>query len=159
MTDERQNSQVDRMLLQTRYHHIQLSEMADSKASMLMIVATLCIPASAFLITNPKLAWPSTIVIIGCVLTLLFAAYSSMPKIKLIVGNEALRSTGHRQRIERREPTPAIGSQHQDLVSRVGDREVGVFVPVEVRRDGRDGKRSLREANLAVQRPVPLAAQ
>jgi hypothetical protein len=37
---------IDQMLRQTRAHHVQLSQMADSKANMIMTVGSLLVPLS-----------------------------------------------------------------------------------------------------------------
>ena len=45
---------LDQMMRQTRAHHVQLSLMADSKANMILTVASLLIPLSIQYLNDPK---------------------------------------------------------------------------------------------------------
>lgn len=75
---------LDQMIRQTRNHHVQLSQMADSKANMLMttasVVLTLCVPY----VMNPKLKFAAISLMIFCFLTIFLSVYSAMPKIPFL---------------------------------------------------------------------------
>ena len=73
---------LDQMMRQTRAHHVQLSLMADSKANMILTVASLLIPLSIQYLNDPKFKAAATIMIAFCVLTVVLAAYAAMPKLK-----------------------------------------------------------------------------
>ena len=75
---------LDHMLRQTRWHHAQLSSMADIKANMLLtmssVVITLCVPH-----VLKETFQLSLLVLIGfCLITIGLAAYAVMPKIPLL---------------------------------------------------------------------------
>ncbi|KPJ76130.1 MAG: hypothetical protein AMJ54_12860 [Deltaproteobacteria bacterium SG8_13] len=74
---------LDQMMRQTRAHHVQLSLMADSKANMILTVASLLIPLSIQYLNDPKFKAAAMIMIAFCVLTVVLAAYAAMPKLKL----------------------------------------------------------------------------
>ncbi len=74
---------IDHMLKQTRNHHVQLSSLADSKANMLITAASLVLTLSIRYVMDPDLKWISICLISFCILTILLAAYSAMPKISV----------------------------------------------------------------------------
>ena len=73
---------LDQMMRQTRAHHVQLSLMADSKANMILTVASLLIPLSIQYLSDPKFKTAAMIMIAFCVLTVVLAAYAAMPKLQ-----------------------------------------------------------------------------
>ena len=72
---------LDHLIRQTRIHHIQLSSMADVKASMLLTLAALIITFSIGYLSDPYLRWPVVALSVFCLLTILTAAYAVMPKL------------------------------------------------------------------------------
>lgn len=74
---------LDQMMRQTRAHHVQLSLMADSKANMILTVASLLIPLSIQYLNDPKFKAAAMIMISFCVLTVVLAAYAAMPKLRM----------------------------------------------------------------------------
>ena len=72
---------IDHMIRQTRAHHIQLSQMADIKANMIMTVAALLIPLSIRYLQTPQFYLAALTMIGFCVLTVLLSAYAALPKI------------------------------------------------------------------------------
>ena len=81
---------LDNMIRQTRNHHVQLSQMADSKANMLMttasVVLTLCVPY----VVNPSLKFAAISLIVFCFLTILLSVYSAMPKIPFLFKHKSM---------------------------------------------------------------------
>lgn len=73
-------SHADHMLRQTRTQLMQLSQMADTKAGMLITISSLIITLSVSLLIKPEFATAATILISFCILTILLAAYATMPK-------------------------------------------------------------------------------
>ena len=74
-------SHIDHLLRQTRWHHVQLSSMADVKANMLLTMASVIITLSIRYVTDPNLRWPAIILMIFCLITIVLAAYAVMPKV------------------------------------------------------------------------------
>ena len=74
---------LDQMMRQTRAHHVQLSLMADSKANMILTVASLLIPLSIQYLNDPKFKAAAMIMIAFCLLTVVLAAYAAMPKLRM----------------------------------------------------------------------------
>lgn len=72
---------LDQMLRQTRWHHVQLSSMADVKANMLLTMASVIITLSIRYVTDPSLRWPAIVLMIFCLITIVLAAYAVMPKV------------------------------------------------------------------------------
>ncbi len=72
---------LDHMLRQTRVHHVQLSSMADLKANILLTMASVVISVSFRYVTDPSLKYPAMVLIVFCLITILLAAYTVMPKI------------------------------------------------------------------------------
>lgn len=75
---------LDHMLKQTRTHHVQLSIMADSKANMLLTVATVVITLSVPQLVNPKLRWGMLVLIVFSFITIVLSTYAVMPKLPLM---------------------------------------------------------------------------
>lgn len=72
----------DHMMRQSRAHHVTLSQLADTKANMLLTVAAIVIPLSIQYLSDPVLRWPAAVMIFFCILTVMAAAYAAMPKIR-----------------------------------------------------------------------------
>jgi len=73
---------IDQMIRQTRAHHVTLSSLADKKANMMLTIASLMIPLSTGFLYEDRSHLAAATLIGFCVLTILLAAYSAMPKIK-----------------------------------------------------------------------------
>jgi len=74
---------LDHMVRQTRMHHVQLSSMADMKANILLTMASVVFTLSVRYITEPQLKWATIVLIVFCLLTIVLASYSVMPKTHL----------------------------------------------------------------------------
>jgi hypothetical protein len=74
---------LDQMIRQTRAHHVSLSSLADKKANMMLTIASLMIPLSTGFLYEDRSHLAAATLIGFCVLTILLAAYSAMPKIKV----------------------------------------------------------------------------
>ena len=72
---------IDQLLRQTRWHHVQLSAMADAKANMIFTVSSVVITLSIRYITEPRIRWPAFTLIGFCLITIVMAAYAVMPKM------------------------------------------------------------------------------
>jgi len=75
---------IDQLLRQTRAHHVALSTMADSKANMLLSVASVVIVLSFSQLDDPAFRWAARVLIGFSLLTIVLAAYAAMPKIPSI---------------------------------------------------------------------------
>jgi len=75
---------LDHMIKQTRTHHVQLSIMADSKANMLLTVATVVITLSVPHLVDPKLRWGMLVLIVFSFITIVLSTYAVMPKLPLM---------------------------------------------------------------------------
>lgn len=84
MKIEHTGPHLDHMLRQTRQHHVQLSQMADTKANMMLTVASLVITLSIAHLNEANLRFAALTLIVFCLLTVLAAAYAAMPKVPLI---------------------------------------------------------------------------
>lgn len=71
---------VDQMLRQTRQHHVQLSVMADVKASMLLTIASVVISLTIPNLGKPAFHTAAETLLVFCLLTIILAAYVAMPK-------------------------------------------------------------------------------
>lgn len=69
------------MLRQTRMHHVQLSSMADLKANMLLTMSSVVLTLSVPHLKDEKFKWPALILMFFCLLTVILAAYTVMPKM------------------------------------------------------------------------------
>ncbi len=74
---------LDHLFRQTRMQHVQLSAMADVKASMMLTLSALIITFSIGYLTDPLLHWAVVVLLFFCLLTILAAAYAVMPKLNL----------------------------------------------------------------------------
>jgi hypothetical protein len=72
---------LDHMLRTTRLHHVQLSTMADVKASMMLTISSVLITISAPHIWKPELKWAALVLMAFCFLTIILATYAVMPKL------------------------------------------------------------------------------
>lgn len=73
---------LDQMIRQTRAHHVSLSSLADTKANMMLTIASLMIPLSTRFLYEDKSHLAAVTLIGFCVLTIVLAAYAAMPKLK-----------------------------------------------------------------------------
>ena len=85
---------IDHMLRTTRMHHVQLSSMADVKASMLLTIASVVITLSASQVMKPGFLWPAFILIAFCLVTIVLAAYAVMPKLPVLLQPESAPEIG-----------------------------------------------------------------
>ena len=76
-------SHLDHLLRQTRMNQLQLSQMADVKANMLLTLASVVVTLCLRYLTGPLLRWTATVFILFSLLTVLLAAYAVMPKTPL----------------------------------------------------------------------------
>jgi len=74
-------SHADHMLRQTRMQLMQLSQMADSKAGMLITISSIITTLAVPLLLKPEFHVAAVILITTSVLTILLSAYATMPKI------------------------------------------------------------------------------
>jgi hypothetical protein len=74
---------LDHMIRQTRFHHVQLSSMADMKANFLLTLSSLMIPLFIHFMGNPNFRLACITMIGFCSLSVALSAYSTMPKIDL----------------------------------------------------------------------------
>jgi hypothetical protein len=71
---------LDQMIRQTRAHHVTLSNLADLKASVLLTTAALVMPLSLRFLEHPTLHFPALVMTGFSSITVLLAAYGTMPK-------------------------------------------------------------------------------
>jgi len=81
MKVDNHGAHIDQMLRQTRVHHVQLSMMADQKASMLLTVCAIIIPLTAHFLSVPLFRLVAITLICFSILTMLLAIYTAMPSI------------------------------------------------------------------------------
>jgi hypothetical protein len=79
---------------QTRMHHIQLSSMADMKASMLLTIASVVTTLSAPYLSDPRLRWSAAMLIAFSTITVVLAAYAVMPKMPMFTRPPMRPETG-----------------------------------------------------------------
>lgn len=86
MTIQQPGGHIDHLLRQTRMNLIQLSSMADMKASMLVTVASVVMTLAVRYLNEPELR--AAVVVLGlfCLLTVILATYAAMPGISLSPG-------------------------------------------------------------------------
>jgi hypothetical protein len=72
---------LDHFFKQTREHHVRLSSQADTKANMMMTVASLVVTLSAGYLTEPALQWAALAMILCCMLSILCAVLAVMPRL------------------------------------------------------------------------------
>jgi hypothetical protein len=73
---------LDQMMRQTRNHHVALSSMADTKANMLITTSSVLITLSAPYVLNPHFKGAVIILAICCLMTIVLAIYTLMPKLR-----------------------------------------------------------------------------
>jgi len=81
---------LDQMIRQTRAHHVNLSSLADQKANMMLTISSLMIPLSTRFLFEEKTNLAAVTLIGFCVITILFAAYAAMPKIRGNMGKKRI---------------------------------------------------------------------
>jgi hypothetical protein len=72
---------LDHMIRQTRMNLVQLSHMADVKASMLLTIAALVMTLAASHLTEPDLRPGVLVLTLFCLVTIVLATYAAMPKL------------------------------------------------------------------------------
>jgi len=72
----------DQMLRQTRAHHVVLSQVADTKAGMLITISAISTTILFGVLDNPSLRAPASMMIVTCVMTCCFAVLASMPSLR-----------------------------------------------------------------------------
>jgi hypothetical protein len=72
---------LDHMIRQTRMNLVQLSYMADVKASMLLTIASLVMTLAASHLTEPDLRPGVLVLTVFCLVTIVLATYAAMPKL------------------------------------------------------------------------------
>ena len=70
---------IDQLLRQTRWHHVQLSTMADAKANMMLTVPAVLITLAVPRLTEPLFRWAAVVLIVFCLITIVLAACAAMP--------------------------------------------------------------------------------
>jgi hypothetical protein len=83
MNIQQPGSHLDHLVRQTRMNHLQLSQMADVKANMLLTLASVVITLCLRYLTDASLRWIAAVLILFCLLTVILAAYAVMPKTPL----------------------------------------------------------------------------
>ncbi len=78
---EKPGAHLDHMMRTTRLHHVQLSAMADVKASIVLTVSSVLITISAPEMSNPGLRPAAMVLIFFCLSTIILATYAIMPKL------------------------------------------------------------------------------
>lgn len=74
-------SHLDRLLRQTRQHHVELSTMADTKANILLSIASLIVAISFGKMDDPLFGPPAVVLIGFSLATIVLAVYAVMPKL------------------------------------------------------------------------------
>lgn len=72
---------LDHFMRQTRIHHVQLSAMADVKASMMITAASLVLTFSVRYLAVPAFQWAALVLIASCAASITCAIYATMPKM------------------------------------------------------------------------------
>ena len=78
---EKPGAHLDHMMRTTRLHHVQLSAMADVKASIVLTVSSVLITISAPQMSNQTFRHAGIVLIFFCLLTIFLATYAIMPKL------------------------------------------------------------------------------
>jgi hypothetical protein len=74
---------LDHLLRQTRMHHVQLSSMADAKANALMTMSAVMMTLSTPYLGNEHFKLMAVVLMSFCLLTILLATYTVLPKITI----------------------------------------------------------------------------
>ncbi|NOZ07378.1 MAG: hypothetical protein GXO91_00690 [FCB group bacterium] len=80
MKIKQSGNHLDQMMRQSRAHHVQLSEMADRKANMLLTIASVVITLSVPRLVEPQFMLPAVLLIGFCLLTIVLTTYAVMPR-------------------------------------------------------------------------------
>jgi hypothetical protein len=80
MKIDKPGQHLDHMLRATRWHHVQLSGMADMKANILLTMSAVVITLAAPHVFKEDSQWPFMVLIGFCLVTVGLAAYAVMPK-------------------------------------------------------------------------------
>jgi hypothetical protein len=83
MTIRQPGGHIDHLLRQTRMNLIQLSSMADMKASMLVTVASVVMTLAVRYLDDPGLRHAVIVLGLFCLLTVILATYAAMPRISV----------------------------------------------------------------------------
>jgi hypothetical protein len=83
MTINQPGGHLDHMIRQTRMNLVQLSYMADIKASMLLTVASLVMTLAARHLSEPDLRPGILVLTVFCLITVVLATYAAMPKLPM----------------------------------------------------------------------------
>ena len=78
---------LDHLIRQTRWHHAQLSSMADVKANMMLTISSVVLTLSVRYLTEPLFRPAAIVLIIFCLITVAMAAYAAMPKTSVLNGH------------------------------------------------------------------------
>jgi len=71
---------TDTMFRIVMNNHLQLSALADQKANMMITVCAIIMSLVVSHILDPQLRYPAATLVFTCLLTILFAVYSTLPK-------------------------------------------------------------------------------
>jgi hypothetical protein len=83
MDIEKPGQHIDHMLKQTRAHHMQLSQMADMKANILLTMSSVVLTIAISYLNDPMLRAGSLTLMAFCLLTISLATYVVMPHITI----------------------------------------------------------------------------
>jgi len=78
---------LDQLIRQTRWHHAQLSSMADVKANMMLTISSVVLTLSVRYLAEPLFRPAAIVLIVFCLVTVVMAAYAAMPKTPILNGN------------------------------------------------------------------------
>ena len=84
------NDHVDQMIRQTRQHHVQLSVMADFKASILLTIASVVLSITVPQLGKAAYHSAAQTLLVFCLLTIILAAWVAMPKAPGLFGRRRL---------------------------------------------------------------------
>lgn len=73
---------IDQLIRQTRVHHVQLSMMADTKASMLLTISSIILTMSFSRLTEPQYRIAASILVFSSVITVVICCLTVMPSLK-----------------------------------------------------------------------------
>ena len=93
--DVRPRSAVDYLLRTAQQHHVQLSVMADTKASILITVSSIVVTLSLSRSNDPQLAPALLTLAVSCVISLVLAIVAVLPNFSKPRGSRNLLFFGH----------------------------------------------------------------
>lgn len=70
---------LDQLIRQTRWHHAQLSMMADNKANMMLTAPALVLTLAVPRLAEPEFRWAAATLILSCLVTVVLAAVAATP--------------------------------------------------------------------------------